>query len=188
LAARGSLHAALLFGAALLSLGGAACGRALPADTPAATGPVETGAFEEPANGEGAIEAMGTGAPHDYLVAVGDALAAEDPTVKLEVEDAEPDFEALCAGRTDVVTATGDADEEICKGAVGFHVADAGSEPVVFFVNRDAILGEFELESLIQYAVDNGQTLPAEAGLDPLSIDELQETQTKLEQVIAGVG
>jgi ABC-type amino acid transport substrate-binding protein len=173
--------------AVLLSLGGVACGRALPADTPAATGPVETGAFEEPAGEEGGIKGMATGAPHDYLVAVGDALAAEDPTVKLVVDDAEPDFEALCAGRTDVLAATGDADEEICKGAVGFHVADAGSEPVVFYVNRDSIL-RFEVEGLIQFVVDNGEELPAGAGLDPLSIDELQDTQTKLEQVIAGVG
>jgi len=171
--------------AVLLSLGGVACGRALPEDTPAATGPVETGAFEEPATDEGAIKGVGTGAPHDYLVAVGKALAAEDPTVKLEVGDAAPDYDALCAGQVDVVAAIGDAD--VCEEAVGFHLADAGAEPVVFYVNRDSILG-FEVEGLIQYAVDNGETLPGPAGLDPLSIDELQETQTKLEQVIAGVG
>ena len=179
-------HLAPLFAVAvLLSLGGVACGRALPEDTPAATGPVETGAFEEPASEEGAIRGMGTGAPRDYLVAVGKTLAAEDPTVKLDVEDAAPDYGALCAGQIDVVAATGDAD--VCKEAVGFHVADAGAEPVVFYVNRDAIL-RFEVEGLIQYAVDHGETLPGPAGLDPLSIDELQETQTKLEQVIAGVG
>jgi len=176
-------------GAALLALSGLGCGRALPEEGPAATGPAETGAFEEPAE-EGAIKGVGTGAPYTYLVAVGKALAAEDPTVKLGVTEAEPDFEALCAGKVDVVAAAGDADTDVCGGtdaAVGFHVADAGGEPVVFYVNRDSIV-RFEVESLIQYAVDQGETLPGEAGLDPLSIDQLQETQTKLEQVIAGVG
>jgi|SRR5215210_8459898 len=180
-------RAAALLGAALLCVGGVACGRALPEDTPAATGPVETGAFEEPPQEEdGAVEATGTGAPHDYLAAVGKALEAEDPTVKLELQDAEPDYKALCAGRVDVVAATGAAD--VCSEAVGFHVADAGGEPVVFYVNRDSLLDKFEIESLIQYAVDNGETLPAQAGVDPLSIDELQDTQTKLEDVVAGVG
>jgi ABC-type glycerol-3-phosphate transport system substrate-binding protein len=175
----------------LLSLGGVACGRALPEDTPAATGPAETGAFDEPASQEGTIKGVGSGAPHDYLAAVGKALEAEDPTVKLEVEDAEPDYDALCAGRIDVVAATGDAAKDVCGGkdaAVGFHLANAEAEPVVLYVNRDSILNNFEVEGLIQFAVDNGETLPAQAGLEPLSIDQLQETQTKLEQVIAGVG
>ena len=90
-----------------------------------------------------------------------------------------------------VAAATGDPEEDVCGGedlAVGFHVADADGEPVVFYVNRDSLLQAFELEILIQYAVDNGETLPGEAGLQPLPIDQLQETQTKLEQVIAGVG
>jgi hypothetical protein len=110
--------------------------------------------------------------------------------VKLQVEEAEPDYDELCAGSVDVAAATGDPGEDVCGGedaAVGFHVAEAGSEPVVFYVNRDSLL-RFEVEGLIQYAIDNGETLPGEAGLDPLSIDELQETQTKLEQAIAGVG
>ena len=165
------------------------CGRALPEDTPAATGPAETGAFEEPTQ-EGAIKGTGTGAPGEYLAAVGEALAAEDPTATVEVDDAAPDYDALCAGKVDVVAATGDAGADVCDGkdaAVGFHVADAGGQPVVFYVNRDSML-RFEVEDLLQYAVDNGETLPADAGLEPLSIDELQGTQTKLEQVIAGVG
>jgi ABC-type phosphate transport system substrate-binding protein len=177
-------------GVALVVVAGAGCGRPLPEDTPQATAPAETGAFEEEPAAEGAIVAMGTGAPRDYLVAVAEAAEAEDPTVKVQVEDAEPDYDALCSGEVDVVAATGDAEEDVCAGkdaAVGFHVANAGSEPVVFYVNRDAILQAFEVEGLIQYAVDNGETLPGEAGLEPLSIDDLQETQTKLEQVIAGV-
>jgi hypothetical protein len=177
-------------GAVVLAVGGAACGRPLPEDTPQATAPAETGAFEEPAE-EGAIKAMGAGAAHDYLVAVLEAAEAEDPTVNVSVEDVEPGFDALCSGKVDVVAATGDADDDVCGGkdaAVGFHVANAGSEPVVFYVNRNSILQAFEVEGLIQYAVDHGETLPADAGLQPLSIDELQETQTKLEQVVAGVG
>lgn len=177
-------------GAALLACTGVACGRALPEETPAATGPTETGAFEEPAGAE-AIEGVGAGASRAYLVAVGEALAAEDRTVKLSVTDEEPDFDALCQGDVDVVAATGDAEDDVCGGtdaAVGFHVADAEREPVVFYVNRDSLLQTFEVESLIQYAVDNGESLAAEAGLEPLPIDVLQETQTRLEQAIAGVG
>jgi ABC-type phosphate transport system substrate-binding protein len=179
-----------LAGAALLAFSGLACGRALPEETPATTGPVETGAFEEPATEEGTIEGVGSGAPGAYLRAVGKALEAEDPTVKLRVQDAERDFQALCAGTVDIASAVGAADKDVCGGtdaAVGFHVADAEGGPVAFYVNRDSF-AMFEVESLVQYAVDNGETLPAEAGLAPLGIDELQETQTKLEQVGAGVG
>jgi hypothetical protein len=123
------------------------------------------------------------------VLAVAEAYRAEDPTATLNVRDAEPDFHTLCAGEIDLVTATGDADEDVCNGqgaAVGFHVANAGGEPIVIYVNRESIL-RFEVEGLIQYAVDNGETLPEAAGAEPLTIDELQETQTKLEQVIAGV-
>jgi hypothetical protein len=183
--------AAVVAGAALLVLGSVACGRALPEDTPVATGPAETGAFEEPASEEGTIKAMGSGAPRDYLVAVGKALEAEDLTVKLKVEDAQPDYDALCAGKVDIVAGPGDADKDVCGGkdaAAGFQVAKTGGQPVVFYVNRKSLLNKFEVESLIQYAVDNGETLPGDVGADALTIDELQDTQTKLEQVVAGVG
>jgi hypothetical protein len=160
----------------------------VPEAGPVATGPAETGAFEEPEE-EGAIRGVGTGAPRAYLLAVGEALEAEDPTVRLRVEEGEPDFDTLCAGTVDVASAVGDAGDDVCGGtdaAVGFHVADLDGDPVVFYVNRESLMG-FEVESLLQYAVDNGEALPQAAGLDPLSVEELQETQTRLEQVIAGV-
>jgi hypothetical protein len=186
--ARAPHGAALLAGAVVLACSGLACGRALPEAGPVATGPAETGAFEEPEQ-EGAIKGVGMGAPRAYLLAVGEALEAEDPAASLRVQDAEPDFDALCAGTVDIASAVGDAGEDVCGGtdaAVGFHVANVGDQPVVFYVNRESLMG-FELESLLQYAVDNGETLPQAAGLDPLGVEELQETQTKLEQVSAGV-
>jgi hypothetical protein len=179
-------------GAALLAFAGLGCGRSLPEDEPIATGPVETGAFEEEAPAEGtgaAITGVGTGTPRNYVLEVAEAFRTEDPTATLDVRDAEPDFDALCGGEIDLVATTGDAGEDVCSGedtAVGFHVASASGEPIVIYVNRESIL-RFEVEGLIQYAVDNGETLPRAAGAEPLSIDELQETQTKLEQVIAGV-
>ena len=170
----------------LLAVAVAGCGRPLPDEGPVATGPAQTGAFEE-SEAEGAIRGVGAaGAPHDYLQAVADALSAEDPTVTLRLAEEEPDFDALCQGKVDVVAALGD--RAVCDAAVGFPVAKAAGEPVVFYVSRDSVLQTFEIESLIQYAVDNGESLAGQAGLEPLSIDELQETQTKLEQVIAGVG
>lgn len=123
------------------------------------------------------------------MLEVAEAFRAEDPTATLDIRDSEADFDALCAGEIDLVATTGDADEDVCGGedaAVGFHVANTGGEPIVIYVNRESIL-RFEVEGLIQYAVDNGETLPQAAGAEPLTIDELQETQTKLEQVIAGV-
>ena len=176
----------MLAGVVLVAVAGAGCGRSLPDEGPVATGPAQTGAFEE-SEAEGAIRGVGAaGAPNDYLQAVADAVSAEDPTVKLSLTQAEPDFDALCQGEVDVAAALGD--RAVCDAAVGFTVAKAGKEPVVFYVNRDSLLQTFELESLIQYAVDNGESLSSQAGLEPLSIDELQETQTKLEQAIAGVG
>jgi hypothetical protein len=178
--------------AVLLALPGLGCGRPLPEDEPVATGPVETGAFEEeppPVEGDAAIRGAGTGVARDFALAVGEAYLAEDPTATLDVQDAEPDFEALCDGTIDLVAATGDPDEDVCGGsdaAVGFHLADSGGEPIVVYVNRESIL-RFEVEGLIQFAVDNGAALPSQAGAEPLSVDELQETQTKLERVIAGV-
>jgi hypothetical protein len=123
------------------------------------------------------------------VLAVAEAYRAEDPTATLDVRDVEPDFHTLCAGEIDIVATTGDAAEDVCGGqdaAVGFHVANAGAEPIVIYVNRESIL-RLEVEGLIQYAVDNGETLPEAAGAEPLTVEELQETQTKLEQVIAGV-
>ena len=123
------------------------------------------------------------------MLAVAEAFQVEDPAATLDVRDAEPDFEGLCAGELDLVATTGDADADVCDGqdtAVGFHVANSAGKPIVIYVNRESIL-RFEVEGLIQYAVDNGETLPQGAGAEPLTIDELQETQTKLEQVIAGV-
>ena len=133
---------------------------------------------------------MGTGTPHDYLVAVAKGAESEDPTVKVKVQESEPDYDALCSGKVDVVASAGNADDDVCGGkdaAVGFHVADAAGEPLVFYVNRKSLL-RFEVEGLVQYAIDNGETLPADVGVQPLSLDALQDTQTKLEDVVAGVG
>jgi hypothetical protein len=154
---------------------------------------VETGAFdvEEPEEtGEAAISGVGTGAARDYVLAVAEQFRVEDPTATLGIRVAEPDFDALCAGEIDLVATSGDADRDVCggqDGAVGFHVANAGGEPIVIYVNRESIL-RFEVEGVIQYAVDHGETLPQTAGAEPLSLDELQATQTKLERVVAGVG
>jgi hypothetical protein len=183
---------AIYVGAALLVLFGLACGRPLPKDEPVATAPVETGAFGDTTGpaAEGAVTVVGTGAPHRYAEKLAAALQVADPTAAIEVKNAEPDFAALCAGKVDVVAASGEADRDVCGGkdaVVGFHVADAAGQPIVLYVNREAIL-RFEVEGLLQYAVDNGETLPQEAGAVPLSLDALQETQTKLEQVVAGVG
>ena len=106
--------------------------------------------------------------------------------MKLKLADEKPNLDALCAGSVDIAAAIG-VERDICDAAVGFRVAKSAGNPVVFFVNRDALM-RFEVESLIQYAIDNGETVPSEAGLEPLTLDELQETQTKLEQVVAGVG
>lgn len=184
--------AALLLGAAVLAFAGLACGRPLPKDEPVATGTVETGAFDEPEPGAGgaSITGVGTGVPREFVLKLAEAYRQEDPTATLELKDAEPDFEALCAGEIDLVAASGDASKDVCSGedaAVGFHVANAGGEPIVLYVNRESIL-RLEVEGMVQYAVDNGETLPQTAGAEPLNLDELQETQTKLEQVIAGVG
>jgi hypothetical protein len=172
----------LVAGALLVLIGGAACGRPLPEEGPVPTGPAETGAFEQP-EAEGAVRGAGApGAPHDYLQAVADTASELDPTLVVRVREAEPDFDALCAGELDVLAA--EPNQELCEEAVGFYVAQG----VSFYVNREALLQSFEVESLTLQAVDSGETLPQEVGLEPLSIDQLQETQTKLEQVIAGVG
>ena len=106
--------------------------------------------------------------------------------MKLKLADEQPNLDALCAGSVDIAATVG-IDRDLCDAAVGFDVAKSAGNPVVFYVNRDALM-RFEVESLIQYAIDHGETLPGEADLQPLTLDELQETQTKLEQVVAGVG
>ena len=177
---------ALLLGTAALVLLGVACGRPLPEQAPVPTGPAQTGAFEEPEPvKEGAIRAAGApGAPHDYLAALADAFAAVDPAVRVRLAESEPDLDALCAGELEVVAARGDSGEDTCPEAAAFLVA----EGVVLHVNRESLLQSFEVESLVQQAVDTGEALPQEVGLEPLPIEALQQAQTKLEQVIAGVG
>ena len=174
----------------VVAVAGAACGRPLPDDDPVATGPAETGAFDvdEPADdADAAITGVGSGTARAYVLKVAEAFRDDGSTATLDLRQGEPDLDALCAGDIDVVAIVGDADADVCGGtdaAVGFHVANTRGDAIVVYVNRESIR-RFELEGLIRFALDNARTLPQQAGAQPLGVEELRETQTKLEQIVA---
>jgi hypothetical protein len=175
----------------VLAVAGFGCGRDRPGDLPAigtdAAG--ETGAFEDVGGGGATFRVVVTAATQPLLTAAAKGYATEDPTLRIvrQEADAKAAVAAVCAGKADAAVAESGG---TCGGAkaasVDFHVANADGTPVRLYVTRKALL-RFEVEGFVQYVIDNGETLPGSAGLEPLSIDELQETQTVLEQVIAGV-
>ena len=58
---------------------------------------------------------------------------------------------------------------------------------MLLYVDRESLV-RFEVESLLEFVVDNAERIASRARLDPLGLDELQATTRTLEQVVAGVG
>lgn len=184
-----------LLAAALLGLAGFGCGRERPGAkdlAPVGTdAPGETGGFEDVGGLEGELPAAGTAGGVRLLRVASQGFALEEPALELTIReaDAEGALGLLCRGEAKIAVVEGGASGacgERKAGFVDFQVARAEGKPVRLYVSRET-LAKFEVEGFVQYAIDNGETLPGKAGFDPLSLDELQETQTELEQVIAGV-
>jgi phosphate transport system substrate-binding protein len=133
----------VLAGATLLTFAGLACGRPLPEDEPAATGPVETGAFElgEPSDAAGGalsgrieIDGSSTVAPITTLAAERFRTRQPDVRVTVGVSGTGGGFERFCRGETDLSDASRpikDEEEEVCE--------KAGIESVEFQIANDAL-------------------------------------------------
>lgn len=184
---------------AVLAAGAAGCGRELPKDEPAApAGGDPTGAFGEPGGGGGArIRLGGVVAAVKLGRSAARGYRTEDPDTRvvLREQEAGEAVAGLCDGTLDVAGTdrelTG-AERAACRksggGAVELHLADAGGRPVYLVTTQDLLFDKLELESYLDFTVTNAVEAAQQAGLEPLEVEELDETQTRLEQGLAGVG
>ena len=67
-------------------------------------------------------------------------------------------------------------------------MADADGKPVYLVTTQDVLFDKLELESYLDFVLGNAAETAQQAGLEPLTVEELDETQTRLEQGLAGVG
>jgi ABC-type phosphate transport system substrate-binding protein len=195
---------ALLLLTLLLAVAAAAgCGRELPEaeDEPVPTGGDPTGAFGEPGGGgagEGrSVRLSGVPASVQLGRAASSGFKAEEPETKVVVAelDAAAAISALCAGKVEIAGTDREPtgpERQACletqEGAVALHLADAGGEPVYLVTTQKALFDSLELEAYLDYVITNAEETARGAGLEPLEVDELQETQTRFEQGLAGVG
>lgn len=179
----------------------AACGREVPEDEggPAPTGGDPTGAFGEPGGeGEGGrVRIAGVPASVRLARSAARGFEAEDPSTEIVLaeSDAGAAIAAVCAGKVEIAGTDREltaAERSACvkkgEGAVELHVADAGGKPVYFVTTQKALFDKLELESYVDFFITNAEATAQQAGLEPLDLDELQETQTRFEQGLAGVG
>jgi hypothetical protein len=188
---------AVLGATALLVAG---CGRSRPDDS-AATTPEQgdpTGAFGGDGEGlEGTIRVAGAPSGLKLVELAGRDFRKEEPGVAVSAQGApvEDAIGRLCSGRLDVAAVDrplSAAERKACEaradGAVELHVADApGGRPVTLVTTNEVLFERFEVEGLLQYTLDDAERLAREAGLEPLSVDELDEAQTAFEQALAGI-
>lgn len=144
----------------------------------------------------GKVTAVGSDTPARFLKIVAKAFRAEEPDVRLAVSGSvtEDGFARLCAGTADLVAADraiAPAEASRCQARqvdyFGLHVANADGKRLLLYVGART-LERLEVESLVQFVVDTAQETASQAGLEPLTDEELQETTTTFEQALAGIG
>jgi hypothetical protein len=187
-----------LCGAATLLAAG--CGRSLPEEAAETVpeGGDPTGAFGEGGEGlEGTIRVAGAGSGVKLVKLAAGAFREEEPGVEVSARAAPVDeaVAGVCAGRLDVAVADrplASAERSACEskaeGAVELHLADGpGGRPVTLVTTNAVLFERFEVEGLLQFVLDDAESLARGASLEPLSLDELDETQATFEQALAGI-
>ena len=175
----------------------AGCGRELP-DRAAESVPAggdEVGAFQELGDLSGRVETDGSPLLARFLTVSAREFRAEEPKVKVTVgrSGTADAVRQVCAGKLAVASADramSPRERKACArvgGAVALHVADRGDRPLYLYATGESLL-RFEVEAFLQFVLDNEEQLARAAGVEPLTLDELQETTTVLEKALAGVG
>lgn len=188
---------ALLAATTLLLVG---CGRSLP-DESAEPVPEQgdaTGAFGGEGEGlKGTIGAAGHAAGVKLIESAAAGFRKEEPGVTATAREAAvaDAIARLCAGELDVALTDRplraperSACEAKADGAVELHVAGGpGGRPVTLVTTNRVLFERFEVEGLLQYVLDDAAALARRAGLQPVSVEELDRAQTDFEQALAGV-
>jgi ABC-type phosphate transport system substrate-binding protein len=176
----------------------AACGRPLPDDQEenAPPGGDTTGAFD--VGGEEAapsLEVAGDAELAKLVRAAGRAFEAlEDVGVRFAEQPGEGAYAALCAGRVDVAATAqpvAAARRQDCGGTpesdVELPVARAPSGVVYLYTTRKALGRRFEVESFVQYVLDNYEQIAQKGGLQALSGDEIETARDRFEDAVSGL-
>lgn len=177
----------------------AACGRSLPEEAAETVprGGDPTGAFGGGGEGlDGTVRVAGTPAGVRLLRRAAEEFRAEEPDVVISLwpAPAPAALARLCAGKLEVAvverppTAAERRPCEAREGSVELRVARSrAGRPVTIVTTGRALFERFEVEALLQSVLDEADTLARGAGLQPLDVDELDETQTEFERALAGV-
>lgn len=176
----------------------AACGRPLPDDQGenAPPGGDTTGAFDA-GGGEASdsLKVAGDAELANVVRAAGHAFKAqEDVGVRFAEQPGEEAYAALCAGRVDVAATAqpvAAARRQDCGGKpesdVELPVARAPGGVVYLYTTRKALSRRFEVESFVQYVLDNNEQIAEKGGLQPLSEDETQTARDRFEDAVSGL-
>jgi ABC-type phosphate transport system substrate-binding protein len=178
----------------------AACGRPLPDDQAenAPAGGDTTGAFDVGGGGgetSDSLKLAGDAELAKLVRAAGRAFEAqEDVGVKFAAQTGEEAYAALCAGRVEVAATAqpvAAARRKACGGKpesdVELPVARAPSGVVYLYTTRKALSRRFEVESFVQYVLDNNEQIAEKGGLQPLSEDEIQTARDRFEDAVSGL-
>ena len=184
----------------LLVLGvlAAGCGRELPeAEEPLPENGDVTGAFGEEEGGLGGrVTVAGAASAARYAQAAARGFRAEEPETRVRVteRDVAEALAAVCRGEVDVAGADRRftaAERKACageaEGAVELHVANDGGKPVYLVTTQAALFDSLQAESFLDYAITASEETAAQAGLEPLTVEERQGTETEFQQALAGV-
>jgi phosphate transport system substrate-binding protein len=128
--------------AVLLALPLAGCGRARPKAEPAATGPADTGAFEdEPLSGKIRADGSSTVGPLITLAAERFRKAQPDVRITVGISGTGGGFERFCRGETDISNASRpieEDEEKLCaKKGIDFIELQVANDGLSVIVNPD---------------------------------------------------
>jgi hypothetical protein len=188
-------HLASLALVALVVL--AACGRPLPDDEAekAPPGGDTTGAFDVGGGESGALKVAGDATLARLVRTAGRGFKEQEVVgVNFAEQPGGEAYAALCAGRVDVAATArpiAAPRREACGGKpagdVELPIARAVTGDVYLYTTRKKLERRFEVETFIQYVLDNYEQVAERGGLTPLSEDEIQDARDQFEDAVSGL-
>jgi phosphate transport system substrate-binding protein len=128
--------------AVLLAIPAAGCGRSRPESEPAATGPADTGAFEEEAL-SGKIRADGSSTVGPLVTLAAERFRKEEPDVQVTVgiSGTGGGFERFCRGETDIANASRQIEDDenaaCAKKGIDFSELQVANDGLSVVINPD---------------------------------------------------
>lgn len=181
----------------LVALGAGGCGRSLPEESaePVPGGGDQSGAFDDLGGLSQKLRLEGPAAAVAFARAGARGFREEEPDVKVAVaeSDSATALGRLCAGKIQVAGTERRAEAkerracERAGGLVELHVANAAGKRIHLLTTVDVLAESFEVEAFLDFAITNNEQIAAAASLEPVSVDELQDTQTAFERALSGL-